>query len=168
MKENILRLGRLYLFLMLGACFSFFSCNSDDDDEIVIVEKTFLEKYDGTKWVIVDEYQGNTLYIRINNNSSVPFEIWERPVNSKEETCYWHLNSYMDGGMEIIENSDTRFTIANASEEFWWTIEVRGETLKFGGQSVWDDVLPPVWNDPDSRVFEKTTVNVDAFEICPP
>jgi hypothetical protein len=171
MKENVLRSGRLYLFIFLTACFSFVSCNSDDEDEIEIIEKTFLEKYDGTKWMIVGEYEGYILYLRVNNSQRVPFELWGRAVDSPEDACYGHQDGYMDedegaNSMEIIENSDNRFTITNANVEFW-CLEIRGETLKFGGWSVYGDADPNIWDDPDSMVFKKTTVNVDAFEICP-
>ena len=171
MKENVLRIGRLYLFLILGACFSIHSCNSDDEDEIVIVEKTFLEKYDGTKWVAVEEYEGYIIYLRVNDNPRVPFELWGRPADlekaRKEEACYGHQDGYMDADegdlIEIIENSGNRFTIGGSGE--YWGLEIRGETLKFGGWRGSSD--SNIWNDPESWVFAKTTVNVDAFEICP-
>ena len=55
---------------------------------------------------------------------------------------------------------------ANEAQEFWWTIEIRGDILKFDGQSVWDDEILPIWDSPGSRVLKKTNVNVDALEIC--
>ena len=161
MKENILRIGRLYLFLILGACISFVCCDSDDEDEIPIVEKTFLENYDGTKWVTIDANDGYITYLRINNNLRVPFEVWGLEVDpqkaGKGEFCYLHDDSFMDEDVEIIENSGNRFTIGYEGMEFW-AIEIRGEILKLGDRDVWDD--------PNSIVFEKTTVNVDDFEIC--
>ena len=171
MKENIFRMIRPYVFLILGACISFIGCNSDDEDEIVIVGKSFLEKYDGTKWETVEPFQGYNYYLRVNNNSIIPFEIWKRSVNSQEETCYSHENDFMvenehDGAMIITENSGNRFTIANEAQEFWWTIEIRGDILKFDGQAVWDNEILPIWDSPGSRVLKKTNVNVDALEIC--
>ncbi len=171
MKESVLRFGQIGLFLILGVCYCFVGCNSDDEDEIVIVEKTFLEKFDGTKWETVEPFEGSNIYLRVNNNSNIPFETWNRPVNSEEEACYWHQNDFMvenehDGAMIITENSGNRFTIANEAQEFWWTIEIRGDILKFDGQSVWDDEILPIWDSPGSRVMKKTNVNLDALEIC--
>ena len=71
-----------------------------------------------------------------------------------------------DSAMIIKENSGNRFTITTNAEEFWWTIEIRGDILKFDGQSVWDDEILPIWDSPGSRVLKKTNVNVDALEIC--
>ncbi len=171
MKESVLRFGQICLFLILGVCYCLVGCNSDDEDEIVIVEKTFLEKYDGTKWETVEPHHGEDIYLRVNNSSSIPFETWSRPENSGEETCYWHQNDFMvyydDGSaMKITENSGNRFTITNEAEEMWWTIEIRGDILKFDGQSVGDDEILPIWESPGSRVLKKTNVNVDALKIC--
>lgn len=174
MKENVFGIGRLYLFLFLGACFYFVGCNSDDEGEIVIVEKTFLEKYDGTKWVVAEAYEGYIYYLRVNDNQRVPFEIWGRPAelgkSRNEEACYGYQDGYMDddGGstpIEIVENSENRFTIGGDGE--FWCLEIRGETLKFGGWSIYGDADSNIWDDPESWTFEKTNVNVDAFEICP-
>ena len=171
MKESVLRFGQICLFLVLGVCYCFIGCNSDDEDEIVIVGISFLEKYGGTKWETVEPFQGFNYYLRVNNNSNIPFEIWKLPVNS-QETCYSHEDHFMfenenDSAMIIKENSGNRFTITTNAEEFWWTIEIRGDILKFDGQSVWDDEILPIWDSPGSRVMKKTNVNVDALEIRP-
>jgi hypothetical protein len=174
MTAKFIQYGGLYFFLILVVSFSFKSCGTDDDDDIAIVEKTFLEKYDGTKWVITEEYEGYVYYLRINDNQRVPFEIWGRSWDlekaNEDETCYGHQDGYMDedegaNSMEIVENSDNRFTIGGDGE--FWCLEIRGETLKFGAWSVYGDADPNIWDNPDSMVFKKTTVNVDAFEICP-
>lgn len=171
MKENVLRLGRLHLFLTFGVFFSFFSCNSDGEFEYEIEGyKTFLEIYDGTKWVVVEEYEGHIYYLRVNNNKRVPFELWGRPADlekaSKKETCYDHQNAFMDEeGVLIRQNASGRFIISYGDDEFWG-LEIRGETLKFGYWTEWGDSDSNIWNNPDSIVFKKTTVNVDAFVIC--
>ncbi len=57
MKEKFLRLWSLYFCFILVVGLSFQSCNSDDDDDIDdIIEQTWLEKYDGTKWVDDEEF----------------------------------------------------------------------------------------------------------------
>lgn len=149
---------RLYIFFVAVTCILFNGCTSDDEDEVI--PRTFLEKFNDTKWVANDE--GMVLYLRVNNKLRVPFEIWAREMDLEKsnvtETCYGHQDDWMGEGVEITENFGNRFTISYLDMEFW-TLEIRDETLtltfyNIGGHS-------------DSAIFEKTTVNVDAFEICP-
>ena len=46
--KTILKTKFLYVFFLLSLAVSFNGCSSDDDD---ITSQTFLEKYDGTKWI---------------------------------------------------------------------------------------------------------------------
>ncbi len=165
MKENVLRIGRLFLFFILGACCWFVGCNSDDEDEIQIIEETFLEKYDGSKWVTTDAEEGWIYYLRVNNNLRFPYEFWGRPTDlekaNKEDGCYFHqemsVNEVPGDGIEIMENSGNRFRVGDEMES--WTLEIKGDVLTF--------TISRYGGRQDSIIFEKTNVNVDAFEICP-
>jgi len=144
MKTKILKHRFLYLFILLGLTISFNGC-SDDDDE----PQTFLEKYDGTKWV----FNGEDIYIRIVDNTSIILEEWYF-----DGDCY-EYDTFNYGSLEIIENSKNKLVIQITDDG-----EI--ETLSF---TVEGDVLTVVVTDDDG--FEtisllKTTVNVDEFEIC--
>lgn len=145
----------LGLFLVLPSA----GCNSDDDDDGPVAE-TFLELYDGTKWIHVED--GITVYLRLSDNLQVPIEMWVSEVVFEKgdlaNECFYYSKDWVEEGVEITENSRNRFTISYMEMESW-SFTVQNEKLivtytDAGGQE------PPI-------MFEKTTANLDALEICP-
>ena len=99
----------LLLFTCIGLLVSTSNCTSDDNDDIKV--QTFLEKYDGTKWTVIDE--GALIYLRINDDMGRPLELWLADANAgkglTDIDCYYYSNDLLDmedvEGMEIIELS---------------------------------------------------------------
>ena len=143
MKTKILKHYLLLFTILLGLIVSFNGC-SDDDDE----PQTFLEKYDGTIWSLC----GKDIYIRFNDNMNKFIEEWDGDVD-----CYYYSN-WDTEFIEFIKNSKDRLVIKI-------TEEGESETITF---TVQGDVLKGVVNDnlDELSYFNKTSVNVDGFEIC--
>ena len=150
MKTIILKHSFLYLFIILGLSISFNSCSSDDDDEPT--PQTFLEKYDGTKWVNTDEF---TFYIRLNDNPNKLIESW-----ILFDDCYFYDVDFESEGVEIIENLKDELVIkyTDDGEIITVTLTMQGETLK---------VVVKEENEEDIIYFDKTSENVDGLLICP-
>ena len=151
MKTTILKHKLLYIFILLSLAISFNGCSSDDDD---ITSQTFLEKYDGTKWVYTDEF---TIYIRINNNTNKFIEQWFYVF---EAECFYYDFDSVSENTEIIENLKDKIIFEYTDEGVTETVTVtmQDETLK---------VVIKEGNEEEILYFDKTSVNVDDFEICP-
>lgn len=150
MKTTILKNKLLYIFILLSLAISFNSCSDDDDD---VTTQTFLEKYDGTKWVYTGEY---TVYIRINNNTNKFVEQWFFVF---EAECYYYDFDYVSENTEIIENLKDKIIFKYTDEGVTETVTVtvQGDVLK---------VIVQYDGETETILFDKTSVNVDAFEIC--
>ncbi|MGA9270334.1 MAG: hypothetical protein WBV45_06905 [Lutimonas sp.] len=159
MRAKYFLTGHLYFFLILAACIGLTSCNSDDEDEIV--QQTWLEKYDGTKW-----NDGSEVYIKIIGNTSVILESW-----FLDDSCYVynvylyeliHENANLGiAFFEIIENSTNKLVfqvkIFESTETI--TLRVNGDTLTIKRENN----AREGW---ESKDFKKTTVDFDDFTIC--
>lgn len=154
MRTNNIKYRLLYLFVLLGFTISFNSCTSDDNDDIL--SQTWLEKYDGTKWVDDDEL----LHWRINDNMSTVVETYYH-----DGPCYAYgtlnLNQCDDiVCFEIIENSTSKFVVQadNDGEIETMTFTVKGNTLTL--------LFEGVFANDESIVLHKTFMNFDEFTIC--
>lgn len=148
MRAKYFLTGHLYFFLILGACIGFTSCDSDDEDEIV--QQTWLEKYDGTKWVDEDDF----LYIRIVNNTNIIIESW---VN--EPDCYIYNVSDGNVNFNIIENSTNQlvFEVNEGDDMEKFTLKISGDTLT---------ILLEYKDESDTLTLQKTNADVDNFPLC--
>ncbi len=148
MKTLIFKRKFLYFFIILGLTVTFNSCSDDDDDNF----QTFLEKYDGTKWVNTDEF---TFYIRLNDNTNKLIESW-----ILFDDCYFYDADFESESVELIENSKDKLIIkyTDDGDITTVTITMQVETLR---------AVVKEGNEEDIIYFDKTSVNVDAFEICP-
>ncbi len=144
MKTKFLKHRFLYLFILLSLTVSFHGC-SDEDDE----PQTFLETYDGTKWT----FPGGDIYIRFIDDTSILLEEWY--LNGD---CYEYDTMDYEF-IEFVENStDTLIIkITDDGESETLTFTVQGEILK---------VVISYDGEDDTVYFEKSTINVDEFEIC--
>ncbi len=149
MKTTIFKHKLLYFFIILGFAVIFNSCSDDDDDDF----QTFLEKYDGTKWVYTeDEF---TFYVRLNDNPNKFIESW-----ILIDDCYFYSVDFESEGVELVENSKDKLIIkyTDEGEIITVTLTPQGETIR---------VVVKEGNDEDLYLFVKTSVNVDDLEICP-
>ena len=93
-----------YLFLAL----TIFSCSDDDNST-----ETFLERYNGTIWVIDEEYYNELYasinYMRLNNNLSSFFTRYDEYINDGQLVTY--CNDSSDEGYTIITNSENALSV---------------------------------------------------------
>ena len=143
-----------YLFVLLGLIISLNSCSSDDE-----TTKTFLEKYDGTSWLVpVSE---ETIYIRINDDLINFIEEWEY---HESNDCYEYEDDFFDEGtFEVVENSENKLIIEYNYEGDTETLTLtpQGAALKvivdysFDGET-WQEII----------FLTKSPINVDDLVIC--
>ncbi len=148
MKTTILNHKLFFIFILFSLAISINSCSDDND----VTTQSFLEKHDGSKWVNSDEF---TFYLRLNNNTSKLIEIW-----LKFEDCYFYSSDFESESVKIVENSKDKLVIqyTDDGEIITLTITIQGDVLKLIVQEEAES---------DTVLFDKTTINVDAFEICP-
>ena len=93
-----------YLFLAL----TIFSCSDDDNST-----ETFLERYNGTIWVIDEEYNNELYasinYMRLNNNLSSFFTRYDEYINDGQLVTYCTDSS--DESYTIITNSENALSV---------------------------------------------------------
>ncbi len=132
-------------------------CSKSDDDTPSL---TFLQKYSQTVWVSHD-YQA-TIFGRIRNNVSTPFELW-----MLEGDCYYHESLTLNN-CSIKENSENRFqceAIAYESEteiRVLITLQVTNDSLVFETQYYENGLLMETLY----LHFQKSTVDVDKLPLC--
>ena len=152
MKTNKSIQGFFYFFTLLSLTISLNSCSSDDGN----TSNTFLEIYDGTKWILSDD---ETLYVRLNSDLNKLIEEWEF---DESHNCYKYDDSFEDWPYEIIENSKDKFVIkySNEGNSKTLTLTVQGEVLKAVVNHSGEE------NGIDTYYFDRTSINVDDLEIC--
>ena len=159
MKTLIVKNKVLSILILLVMSVSLSSCG--DDNNI----KSFLEKYGNTDWKFSEPTIGETLYVRILNDSSNPFDIW---FSVAEAGCFIK-ESLGDGGtVEVLENTENGFKIkvvddGNPSEYGIFTFTVNGDILTIKSEFFVDDIL----DDQQLFVLQSTTDNLDDLNICP-
>lgn len=152
MKAKYFLKGHLYFFLILVAGISFQSCNSDDDDDIdEIIQQTWLEKYDGTKWVDEDDW----LYIRIVNNITIISESWH-----KDGDCFIYSVADEDVEFDIIENSENKLVFEVVGDVF------QRNTMTVSGNTFTWVIEYEFWEEPATVTFQKSDADVDNFPLC--
>ena len=151
MKTKSLKHYLLLFSILLSLIVSFNGCSDDDEP----TSQTFLEKYDGTKWINMDEH---TRYIKFNNKTENLVEQWILFGD-----CYYYNSDYESENLNIIENSIdnliVKYTDLNFQVTKIITFTIQKETLKIVLQEN---------DDKDIMYFDKTSVNVDDFEVCDP
>ena len=149
----------LILFTYVGLLASINNCTSDDSDD-KLVNQTFLEKQDGTKWKVSEDEM--FIYMRINNNMNKPIELWVSEIDFEkgmaDDDCYYYSDDLLEiEEMEILENSANNLTFTYLGNETW-TLTIENNRLKmvFTNMSGIQDVI----------YMDKTNIDVDSFEIC--
>ena len=149
----------LYLFILLGLTISFNSCSDDEDDDEP-KDQTFLEKYDGTKWV---HKIGNTSYYKIINNNLN--NLWEF-YHNEMDGCYRYSSQFEDGETyEIIENLENKLVYIyryNSTDYITVTLTVLNDRLSQTILEVEDGVT----ESDDPWFYDKTSVNIGELDLC--
>lgn len=131
-----------------------FSC-ADDTDEFY----TFLEKNDGTEWLLNND--SLQVYIRINNNSENLIEQW---YYISEMNCFdYNSNIFSAGECVIKENSTDRCVIAGdmvLSDYEYMTFTRQDNLLRV-------DFTINEWQN-ETVFFSRSIENVDNLNNCEP
>ena len=143
-----------YLFVLLGLIISLNGCSSDDE-----TTKTFLEKYDGTSWLV--PISEETVYIRINDDLIKFIEEWEY---YESNDCYEYEDHFFEEGtFEVIENSENKLIVEYNYEgdTETLTLTVQGDTLKVVVDYSFDGETGQ-----EILFLTKSSINVDDLVIC--
>lgn len=91
----------IFVSLLFSFFAFYFSCTDDNEDEINNELQTFLEKHDGTEWLLSND--DIMVYIRINNDMEQLIEQWRFDY---ELNCFiYNSNILNPGNYQIRENS---------------------------------------------------------------
>ena len=160
MKTTILKHRFLYLFILLGLTLSFNGCSSDDDDETET--QTFLEKYDGTKWVTnTDEGE---FIIKFYDDTNNPYDNWfQEEVGSY---CHIYHNTKESWGVEfeIKKNLNNEFTIESTSGNYIDTLifKVQGDNINMTYRLLDNGEEKTIYN----LNLNKTSINLNDIVVC--
>jgi hypothetical protein len=157
MKTLFLKHKIISFFLIISLAVSFNGCGSDSDERL-----TFLENHADSEWKFSDDNIGVTLYVKINNSQTSPFEFW---ISILDELCYIHESIDDDGNVEILENTENKLVVKiidNPDEYSIITLTVSGTILTVMSENFEDGVL----EDTDLFILSKTSDNLEDLEIC--
>lgn len=144
----------LYRTLILAVFTFFLSCSDRGDDF-----QTFLEKHDGTEWLLSKNNMDITVYIRLNNYNKKLIEQWS--YNSEFDCYAYNPNIFIPGNFEIMENSVKRLVVqcdAVLGPFESMAFSILGDALKV-------DIIISEW-EKETVYFNKSSLNVDYLDIC--
>ena len=147
------------LFTCIGLLATMNNCTSDDKDDD-LVDQTFLEKQDGTKWKVTEDDE--VIYMRINDDINKPIEIWVSEIDFEkgiaDDDCYYYTDDLLEfEEMEVLENSANKLTFTYLGSETW-TLTVEDNQLKLAFTSS---------SGPQELIYmDKTNDDIDSFVIC--
>ena len=154
LKMYLVKKSPLYITLILAVFTFFLSCSDRGDDF-----QTFLEKYDGTEWLLSKNNMDITVYIRLNNYSNKLIEQWSY---NGEFDCYtYNPNIFIPGNFEIKENSMNKLVVQ--CDEVLGPFESMAFSIQ--GAALKVDIIISEWEE-ETVYFNKSSMNVDYLEIC--
>ena len=141
----------LILFALL------FSCTNTNDDIGDIDFEDFLQKNDGTEWLLAnDELK---VFIRLNNDQEHLIEQWKF---QEEQECYeYNANIFSPGTSRIIENETSELMIEGdpvLSDYQHMTLSRKENTLKVV-------ITVNEWQS-ETVYFNLSTLQVEDLEAC--
>ena len=139
----------LFSILLIFACSSDDSSSSDDND---LIEETFLERYDGVIWQILDDSgEAGETYVRFNNDLSsfITFNFSVSFNGKKSSECIYLNDDFDSEGSEItiLINSGDIFAISETDVE---STVLTTFTATNGGNILEMEVLDP--NEPTETI----------------
>jgi hypothetical protein len=144
----------LFITLILAVFTLSLSCSDGDDDF-----RTFLEKHDGTEWILSKEDFDTTVYIRLNINEIKLLEQWS--YNSEFDCYDYNSNIFIPGDFNIKENSMEKLVVecdAIIGPFECMTFSIQDDALRV-------DIIISEWEE-ETVYFNKSLVTVDNLEIC--
>ena len=151
----------LILFACVGFVMSYSSCESDEKDKELLFDQTFLEKYDNSKWTIIEDEM--RIYLRLNDDMDKAVEIWTSELEFSKllvaEECFYYTAGLLNTEeVEILENSETKLEFTYQGNETW-TFSMDGDRLKLVYKTM-NATREPIY-------FSKTTQDFGALTLCP-
>jgi len=151
-KKHFIKKTSLIICIILIVFTNSLSCSDEGDDF-----QSFLEKNDGTEWLLLND--DITVYIRFNNNEINLIEQWSY---NKEFDCYdYNANIFTPGDIQIKENSINKLIIQGdyiLSDYEYMTFSVQDNTLTV-------DIQLCEWEE-ETVNFNKPVVKVDDLIKC--
>jgi len=142
----------LSYYLILIVLTVVISCSDEGEDF-----QSFLEKNDGTEWLLKNE--NLIVYIRLNINESILLEQWSY---NKESDCYdYNSNIFSPGDFEIKENSIDKLSIQGDM------ILSDFELMTFSRQDniLTVDIVLCEWEE-ETVYFDQSSAKVDKLTKC--
>jgi len=134
------------------------SCGDDSNDPIEDFQ-SFLEKNDGSEWLLKNDTL--KVFIRINNNETHLIEQW---YYLEESNCFdYNPNIFIPGDCSIKENSNECLIVRGdiiLSDFDYMTFSNQGDLLRV-------HITISEWED-DMVFFTKSLEPVDDLKICKP
>ena len=147
------------LFICIGLVISYNSCASDQKDKDLIAIQTFLEKYDGTIWTVIEKDM--RIFIRLNDDKDKDVEMWVSEMGLAElmahKECFYYSKEKFNKE-EDIEDFGSKLVFTDLDNETW-TFSMDGKRLKLESKTL-NNVREPVY-------FSKTIENLGKLDICP-
>jgi len=133
------------------------SCTDTGDDMQDIYVEDFLQKNDGTEWMLSND--DLKVYIRLNDNLEHLIEQWRY---KEELDCYeYNPNIFSPGNLKIVENLSNEMTIegdAVLSDYEQMTLTRQGNSLKV-------IITVTEWQE-EAVYFTKATLQLEDLEKC--
>lgn len=149
---------KFILIILIWICpLSYVSCSDDEDPDYDILNASFLEVYNETKWIVT--WDTGIAVIKFNNNPLKYIENWLILRNGECYTYYYVNNFYNSGTFEVLENSNKRLVI-NISDDgkSYLVFTIKNNSLKILHKS--EDA------GDSSTIYIKTTKDIEALPEC--
>jgi hypothetical protein len=151
---NLINKIALFITLILAVFTFSLSCSGGDDDF-----RTFLEKHDGTEWLLSKENFDTAVYIRLNNYEIKLLEQWS--YNSEFDCYEYNSNIFIPGDFKIKDNSMEKLIVecdAIIGPFESMTFSIQDDALRV-------DIIISEWEE-ETVYFNKSSVTVDNLGIC--
>jgi len=148
-------------FTIIGLVISFISCAPDQKDKDLISIQTYLERYDGTTWTVIEDDM--RIYLRINDDMEKDMEIWISELGFAkliaDKECFYYKQELLNTeDVEVLENSGSKLSFTHLDNDTW-TFSMDGERLKLEFETL-DNAKGTIY-------FSKTTENLYDLDLCP-
>ena len=153
--------SRFFILLTcIGLVISYNSCESDQKDKDLIVAQTFLEKYDASKWTVIEEDM--RIYVRLNNDMDKDMELWIAELGFEElmaaKECFYYSQELLNTEeVEVLENFGGKLEFTHL-DNGTWTFSMDGDRLKLEFETL-NNVKKTVY-------FSKTKEDLNDLNIC--
>lgn len=134
-----------------------FACTNSNDDLQDIDLVDFLEKNNGTEWMLTND--DLKVYIRLNDNPEHLIEQWS--YNERQECFEYNANIFSPGTLKIIENETNELMVEGdpvLSDYEHMTLTRQHDTLKV-------IITINEWQE-ETVYFNLSTMQLEDLETC--